>query len=68
VEKLTARQREMLQLLVEGRAMKEVADLLHETEGTVAFSQIHDHANLGIKTRRRAVTIFLEHGTLKKLT
>jgi DNA-binding NarL/FixJ family response regulator len=36
-EKLTVRQREVLQLLAEGRAMKEIADLLDVTTRTVAF-------------------------------
>jgi DNA-binding NarL/FixJ family response regulator len=36
-QELTARQREVLQLLAEGRSMKEVANLLNLTPRTVAF-------------------------------
>jgi DNA-binding NarL/FixJ family response regulator len=39
VEKFTARQREVLQLLAEGRAMKEVADLLHTHEANLETSE-----------------------------
>ena len=42
-EKLTSRQREVLQLLAEGRAMKEVADLLQLSTAHGRLSQIHDH-------------------------
>jgi len=34
---LTAREREVLTLLVEGRTMKEVAKILHVTKRTIAF-------------------------------
>ena len=66
--KCTARQREVLRLLAEDHAMKEVADLLQETERTVACSQIHDHGNLGIKTSAELVQYALEHGMLEKRT
>jgi len=36
-ERLTERQREVLQLLAEGKAMKEIADILKMTARTVAF-------------------------------
>ncbi|HTS56433.1 MAG TPA: response regulator transcription factor [Terriglobales bacterium] len=36
-ERLTERQREVLQLLAEGKAMKEIADILNMTARTVAF-------------------------------
>ena len=47
-EKLTARQREVLQLLAEGRSMKEVAYNLKMTPRTVAFHKykIMDHLRL----------------------
>jgi DNA-binding NarL/FixJ family response regulator len=66
VEKLTARQREVLQLLAEGRAMKEVADLLHVTARTVAFHKYTIMEQLGLKTSSELVQYALEHGMLKK--
>jgi DNA-binding NarL/FixJ family response regulator len=66
VEKLTARQREVLQLLAEGCAMKEVADLLHVTARTVAFHKYTILENLDLKTSAELVQYALEHGMLKK--
>lgn len=54
-EKLTARQREVLQLLAEGRAMKEVADLLGVTPRTVAFHKYTMMEQLGLKTSAELV-------------
>ena len=68
VEKLTARQREMLQLLAEGGAMKEIADLLHVSGRTVAFHKYTIMGHLGVKTSAELVQYALEHGMLKKLT
>ena len=65
-EKLTARQREVLQLLVEGRAMKEVADLLQVSPRTVAFHKYTIMEHLGVKTSAELVQYALEHGMLKK--
>ena len=65
VEKLTARQREVLQLLAEGRAMKEVADLLHVSARTVAFHKYTIMEHLGLKTSAELVQYALEHGMLK---
>jgi DNA-binding NarL/FixJ family response regulator len=56
VEKLTA----------EGRAMKEVADLLHVTVRTVAFHKYTIIEHLGLKTSAELVQYALEHGMLKK--
>ena len=50
MEKLTARQREVLQLLAESRAMKEVADLLQVTARTVAFHKYTIMEQLDLKT------------------
>jgi DNA-binding CsgD family transcriptional regulator len=65
-EKLTARQREVLQVLAEGRAMKEVADLLHVTARTVAFHKYTIMEHLGLKTSAELVQYALEYGMLKK--
>ena len=66
VEKLTVRQREVLQLLGEGRAMKEIADLLNVTARTVAFHKYTIMEHLGAKTTAELVQYAVEHGMLKK--
>ena len=49
-ERLTQRQREVLQLLAEGKAMKEVGSILHMTTRTVAFHKYRMMETLGAKT------------------
>jgi DNA-binding NarL/FixJ family response regulator len=44
-ERLTERQREVLQLLAEGKVMKEVAGVLNLTTRTVALPQVPDHGS-----------------------
>ena len=66
VEKLTVRQREVLQLLAEGRLMKEIADLLHVTVRTVVFHKYTIMKHLAVKTSAELVQYALEHGMLKK--
>ena len=46
---LTARQREVLQLLVEGKSMKEAADVLKVTPRTIAFHKYTMMQSLGVK-------------------
>jgi DNA-binding NarL/FixJ family response regulator len=65
-EKLTVRQREVLQLLAEGRAMKEIADLLRVTARTVAFHKYTIMEQLGAKTTAQLVQYAFEQGMLKK--
>jgi DNA-binding NarL/FixJ family response regulator len=47
---LTPRQRDVLQLLAEGRTMKEAADVLHVTPRTVAFHKYRIMEEFGLKT------------------
>jgi DNA-binding NarL/FixJ family response regulator len=47
---LTPRQREVVQLLAEGKTMKEVADLLHVVPRTVAFHKYRVMEELELKT------------------
>ena len=47
---LTPRQREVVQLLAEGKSMKEVADVLHVTPRTVAFHKYRVMEELNLKT------------------
>jgi DNA-binding NarL/FixJ family response regulator len=53
--KLTLRQREVLQLLAEGRSMKEVANVLSITARTVAFHKYTMMEQLQIKTSAELV-------------
>jgi DNA-binding NarL/FixJ family response regulator len=50
VQDLTSRQREVLQLLAEGRSMKEVAEVLHVTPRTVAFHKYRMMEQLKVKS------------------
>jgi DNA-binding NarL/FixJ family response regulator len=47
---LTSRQRQVVQLLAEGKSMKEAADLLRVTPRTVAFHKYQIMQELGIRT------------------
>ena len=47
---LTGRQREVLQLLAEGKTMKEAADILSLTPRTIAFHKYKIMDDLGLKT------------------
>jgi len=52
---LTARQREVLQLLAEGKSMKEVASILNVTPRTVAFHKYRMMEQLRIKTNAELI-------------
>ena len=58
---LTARQREVLQLLAEGRTMKEVASLLHLTPRTVAFHKYRIMEQLNVKSSAELVQYAVKH-------
>src|SRR5882672_10679443 len=47
---VTPRQREVLQLLAEGKSMKEAADVLNVSARTVAFHKYHMMEELGLKS------------------
>jgi len=49
-ERLTPRQREVLQLLAEGHSMKQAAVILNVTQRTIAFHKYRMMDNLGLKT------------------
>ncbi len=65
VEKLTPRQREVLQLLAEGLAMKQIADQLGITARTVAFHKYTIMEHLGLKTSGELVRYAVERGMLR---
>jgi len=54
-ERLTERQREVLQLLAEGKVMKEVGDILHMTPRTVAYHKYRMMEVLGAKSNAELV-------------
>ena len=54
-ERLTQRQREVLQLLAEGKVMKEVGDVLHMTTRTVAYHKYRMMEVLGAKSNAELV-------------
>lgn len=60
-EKLTARQREVLQLLAEGKPMKEVAKILNLTPRTIAFHKYTIMAQLGLNNSAELVQYAVEH-------
>jgi DNA-binding NarL/FixJ family response regulator len=61
VERLSTRQREVMQLLAEGRTMKEIARILAITPRTVAFHKYHMMEDLGIKTSAELVRFAIRH-------
>ena len=59
---LTVRQREVLQLLAEGRSMKEAAAILDLTPRTVAFHKYRMMEQLGLKTSAELVQFAVRQG------
>ena len=60
-QKLTERQREVLQLLAEGKAMKEVAGVLNLTPRTVAFHKYRIMEVLNVKSNAELVQYAIRH-------
>ena len=58
---LTPRQREVLQLLAEGRSMKEVASVLNLTPRTVAFHKYRMMEQLGVKSTAELIQYAVRH-------
>ena len=58
---LTSRQREILQLLAEGRSMKEVASLLNLTQRTIAFHKYRMMEQLNLKTTAELIQYAVKH-------
>lgn len=59
---LSAREREVLQLLAEGRTMKEIAAILKVTPRTVAFHKYRMMEGLGIKSSAALVRFAIKQG------
>ncbi len=60
--KLTPRQREVLQLLAEGRSMKEAAAILNVTPRTVAFHKYRMMDELRLKTNAELIRFAIKRG------
>jgi len=63
-KELTQRQREVLQLLAEGRPMKEIADILSVSEKTVMFHKYEIMRSLNIKNNAELVLLALKLGLI----
>ena len=58
---LTPRQREVLQLLAEGRPMKEIAYILKLSSRTVAFHKYRMMEQLGVKSSAELIQFAVQH-------
>jgi DNA-binding NarL/FixJ family response regulator len=58
---LTPRQREVLQLIAEGRSMKEVAGVLNLTPRTVAFHKYRMMEQLKVKSTAELIQYAVRH-------
>ena len=63
-KELTQRQREVLQLLAEGRPMKEIADILSVSDKTVMFHKYEIMRSHNIKNNAELVLLALKHGLI----
>ena len=61
---LTPRQREVLQLLAEGRPMKEIADILKVSEKTIMFHKYHMMESFNLKSNAELVLFALKNGLI----
>jgi len=63
---LTLRQREVLQLLAEGKSMKEAADILNVTPRTIAFHKYSMMEHLGITRNSELVRYAAQNGLCRE--
>jgi DNA-binding NarL/FixJ family response regulator len=63
-KKLTPRQREVLQLLAEGKSMKEAGAILQLTARTIAFHKYRMMENLGVKTTADLIQFAIKNHVL----
>lgn len=60
-KEITQRQREVLQLLAEGKSMKEIASVLDLMPGTVAFHKYKMMETLGVRTNAELLQYAIKH-------
>jgi DNA-binding NarL/FixJ family response regulator len=63
-EELTERQREILQLIVEGRGNKEIADVLHLSIKTIEFHRARIMDKLGVRSAAELTKVALQQGII----
>ena len=63
-EGLTDRQREILQLIIEGRGNKEIAEVIHVSVKTVEFHRARIMAKLGVKSVAELTKVALQQGLI----
>jgi DNA-binding NarL/FixJ family response regulator len=63
-KELTPRQREVMQLLAEGKSMKEAADILKVSPRTIAFHKYSMMKELGIKTNAELIRVGIKKHSL----
>lgn len=63
---LTSRQRQVLQLLAEGRCVKEVASILEISTRTVEFHKYSMMESLGLKSSAELVRFAVKHGLVSE--
>jgi DNA-binding NarL/FixJ family response regulator len=63
-KELTPRQSEVIQLLAEGKSMKEAADILNVTPRTIAFHKYGMMKELGIKTNAELIRVGIKKSIL----
>lgn len=63
-KQLTGRQREVLQMLAEGRSMKEIACILEITHRTVRFHKYKIMEELGVTTNSELFRYAMRHGVI----
>jgi DNA-binding NarL/FixJ family response regulator len=66
-KELTDRQREVLQMLAEGRSLKEIAYVLKITHRTVRFHKARIMEELGITTNSELVKYAINHGVISAI-
>ena len=64
LRKLTTRQREVLQLLAEGKSAKEVAGILFLSPRTVEFHKYRIMKELGVRSSAELVQYSIKHGVI----
>ena len=60
-KRITPRQSEVLQLLAEGKSMKEIANVLNLKPGTVAFHKYKMMETLGLKSNAELIQYAIKH-------
>lgn len=66
LKKLTPRQRDVLQLLAQGHAMKEIADVLQISQRTVEFHKYHIMEVFQLRANSDLVLLALKHGLISQ--